>query len=205
MIYDRIDTLRVDQQAEAVGRNAAGDYWYIRFPNQPGVFCWLWGQYATVVGNSGALPVFTPPPSPTPTFTPTPTPNFTVTFKNIDSCVGWFIEFSVTNNGGVTWESVQVTTKDLVTSTTLNGPASDKFDDWSGCLTALSQGDLMPGEAGDTNSGYSFVYNPAGHAMEATIKLCSQNGLVGTCLSKTLNFTPYHHRGGREAAPFPFP
>jgi hypothetical protein len=117
-------------------------------------------------------------------------PDFAVQYKNVGSCVGWFIEFHVTNTGGITWESVRVTTIDLATSIALIGPATNKFEDWSGCLVAASQEDLMPGEVGDTNSGFSFVYNPAGHAMQAAVKLCSQNGLAGTCVTKVLNFTP---------------
>ena len=51
---------------ETIGRDLNGNYWYIRNPSSSNGYCWLWGEYATVTGNVGALPVFTPPPTPTP-------------------------------------------------------------------------------------------------------------------------------------------
>ena len=65
-VYDRVGALLVGQVAEVAGRNLNGNYWYIRNPNDPNGYCWLWGEYATVTGNFAALPVFTPPPTPTP-------------------------------------------------------------------------------------------------------------------------------------------
>jgi len=55
-----------------VGKYSVGNYWIINNPDSSGT-CWLWGQYATVTGNTAGLPEYTPPPTPTPTNTPTPT------------------------------------------------------------------------------------------------------------------------------------
>jgi hypothetical protein len=67
-IYDLIRTLLIGQTAQITGKNAAGDYWYVTDANLPGEDCWLWGRYATVSGDTSAVPVFTPPPSPTATY-----------------------------------------------------------------------------------------------------------------------------------------
>lgn len=72
-IYDYLGALLVGESAEVVARSSIGNYWYIVNPDNPSQFCWLWGEYAQVVGNTAVLPAFTPPPSPTPTYTPTPT------------------------------------------------------------------------------------------------------------------------------------
>lgn len=72
-IYDYRGALLVGETAEVIARLTFGNYWYIVNPDNPGEFCWLWGEYATVVGNTTVLPAFTPPPSPTPTHTPTAT------------------------------------------------------------------------------------------------------------------------------------
>jgi uncharacterized protein YgiM (DUF1202 family) len=72
-IYDYLGALLVGESAEVVARSTGGNYWYIVNPDNPSQFCWLWGEYAQVVGNTAVLPAFTPPPSPTPTYTPTPT------------------------------------------------------------------------------------------------------------------------------------
>jgi hypothetical protein len=69
----------VGETAEVVARSSAGNYWYIVNPDLPGEFCYLWGEYATVAGDTAVLPAFTPPPSPTPTNTSTPTPTASYT------------------------------------------------------------------------------------------------------------------------------
>ncbi len=70
--YDFLGALLVGETEEVVALSTVPNYWYITNPDQPGEFCYLWGEYATVVGNTEALPQFTPLPSPTPTLTPTP-------------------------------------------------------------------------------------------------------------------------------------
>ena len=82
--YDMIGALPVGKTAEVVGKDAYGQYWIIKNPNNPGT-CWLWGQYATVMGDTSRLPVIAAPPTPTPIPTPTPkiqpvVTNVTITF-----------------------------------------------------------------------------------------------------------------------------
>ena len=72
VVYDLIGGLLIGEKAEVVGKYSAGNYWIINNPDSSGT-CWLWGQYATVTGNTAGLPEYTPPPTPTPTITPTPT------------------------------------------------------------------------------------------------------------------------------------
>ena len=78
--YDLIDALTVGQTAEVVGKNSVTSYWIIKRPSGSGN-CWLWGEYATVVGNTANLPEYPIPATPTPkaTNTPTITPTFTST------------------------------------------------------------------------------------------------------------------------------
>lgn len=70
--YDYQGALLVGETEEIVALSTLPNYWYITNPDKPGEFCYLWGEYATVVGETQALPKFTPLPSPTPTNTPTP-------------------------------------------------------------------------------------------------------------------------------------
>lgn len=67
-VYDLIRTFLTGQSAHITGKNAAGDYWYVSDPGQPGKDCWLWGRYVTVSGDTSNVPVFTPPPTPTPAY-----------------------------------------------------------------------------------------------------------------------------------------
>jgi uncharacterized protein YgiM (DUF1202 family) len=76
--YDLIDGLFVGQSAQVVGKNTATGYWIIQRLNGSGI-CWLWDEYATVSGNTAALPEYPIPPTPTPTKTSTPTNTPTIT------------------------------------------------------------------------------------------------------------------------------
>jgi hypothetical protein len=182
--YDILGILTVGQTAQVVGRSTLNDNWIIKLPPQ-GTTCWLWGQYATVAGSTAGLPVINPPP------TPTPAPSFTVAYSSTQTCIGSYgIKFKITNNGSVTWESNRISAKDLSTSVTKT-IEYDNFPNYNSSDCSLISADLnlAPGEAG-TTSIFGFSANPAGHSFTATIRVCSQNGLAGVCLEKTISFTP---------------
>ena len=61
--YDIIGGLRVGENAEVVGKNTSYKYWIIKNPDENGS-CWLWGYYATVVGDTNNLQEYTVPPIP---------------------------------------------------------------------------------------------------------------------------------------------
>ncbi len=94
--YDRVGALLAGEVAEVFGRDLGGNYWYIRNPDNSSGFCWLWGEYATLAGNTQALPVFTPPP------TPTPAPAFVADYSGLEACAGtgWWVEVRLENTGG---------------------------------------------------------------------------------------------------------
>jgi hypothetical protein len=72
-VYDWVGGLQVGEKAEIFARDPRNEYFYISNPDNIGTFCWVWGFYATPSGDTGGLPVFTPPPTPTPPPTDTPT------------------------------------------------------------------------------------------------------------------------------------
>lgn len=185
-VYEVISVLLVGQSAEVVGRSPSGDNWIIRPPATPAVTCWLWGQYATVVGNTTGLPIINPPP------TPTPAASFTVTYLGVVSCAPEYaFRFNITNNGSITWESIRIIVTDTTTSTSFTH-TYDGFRSYLPCVLEIDQQDLAPGEGGpvaNVNPG-QLNYNPAGHAFTANIKICSQNALAGQCLEKNISFNP---------------
>lgn len=69
--YDKNGDMDIGETAEVVGKNSSTGYWIINKPGGPGT-CWLWGQYATVLGNIDKLPEY-PIPALPPTATPTDT------------------------------------------------------------------------------------------------------------------------------------
>jgi len=181
-IYDRVGALLVGQVAEVIGRDSTGNYWYIPNPNSSSGFCWLWGEYATLTGNTSVLPMFTPPP------TPTPSPNFEVDYGGKDTCAGWWVDLDLENTGGITFKSLSLTLRDTVTDTVLSMYA-DGFTDLDGCLDSSTRDNLNPGGT-RTVSSPAFAYDPTGHQLRATITLCSNTGQNGTCVTQVINFTP---------------
>lgn len=184
-VYDLLDSLLMGQTAEVVGRDAEGLNWVIKMPSNPARTCWLWGRYATLSGNSEALPIVEPPP------TPTPAPSFTFSYDFWGVGPGYqCFRFDVKNTGSVTWESYTITLQNSAHGTTATG-SSDEFigyDNW--CMSTGSRSDLAPGETGMASVQTFLAYNPAGETFDVTLKLCSEDGLGGTCKSMTIGFTP---------------
>lgn len=72
--YESVYGLPVGVTGKVVGKNTSvPNYWVIEIPNTNGGTCWLWGQYATVTGDTNTLKVVAVPATPTPTATLTPT------------------------------------------------------------------------------------------------------------------------------------
>ena len=72
----------VGQVAKVVAKNSYSGYWIIEIPGQNGQTCWLWGQYATINGDTASLKdVVTPTSVATlkPTVTNTPLVTATAT------------------------------------------------------------------------------------------------------------------------------
>jgi hypothetical protein len=185
-VYDKLGILPVGKTADVVGRSASSDNWIIKLPSNPAITCWLWGKYATLVGDTSGLPVIIPPP------TPTPAASFNVVYTSTGACIfaTYAIKFQITNTGSLTWESNRVIALDQVTSETKEYSWDDfpNFNDF-GCALDSTDPNLDAGEVGHTSS-MAFSANPAGHNFTATIKVCSLDGMAGICLEKTITFTP---------------
>jgi len=182
-VYDRVGALLVGEVAEVVGRDSTGAYWLIRNPDSDSGFCWLWGEYATLTGNYVALPVFTPPP------TPTPMPAFDASYDGLENCnTNWWVDLRLKNTGGIDFRSVSITLRDTVTATVVS-MSSDGFTDNDGCLGSSTRDTLSPG--GDrVVSAPVFAYDPSGHRIRASITVCSNKGLNGTCVTQELTLKP---------------
>jgi hypothetical protein len=187
-VYQRVGALLVGEVAQVYGRDPTGGYWYIQNPDSISGYCWVWGEYATVEGNIAFLPIYTPPPTPTPTFTPTPSPDFEVTYTSLDTCTGWWVEFSLKNTGSIPFKSMGITVRDRDTDVVLAN-FTDGFTNINGCLSTKTRDTLNKGKT-FVVSAPAFNYDPSGHKIRATIILCSDTGQSGTCVTRTINFTP---------------
>ncbi len=188
-VYDYRGALLVGESAEVVARDATGNYWYIRNPDAAGSFCWLWGNYATISGNTSILPIYTPPPTPTPTLTPTPSPSFNASYAGLDTCTtSWWIEVKIRNNGSISFKSVSISVRDTVSGVEVVD-LSDGFTDVDGCLKTTTKDVIAPGDT-YLLSGPPFSYNPTGHQLRVNLTLCSDTGQKGQCLTDKFDVTP---------------
>ncbi len=71
-VYDYLGALLVGEESPVVGKLADESFWYIENPDAPPPYCWIWGMYAQITGDTSGIPILTPPPTPTPEYTPTP-------------------------------------------------------------------------------------------------------------------------------------
>ncbi len=82
--YNFVMLFQAGMSAEVIAKYTPSNYWIIKYPGGGGNSCWLWGQYATVLGDTAGLQEAVPPPLPP---TPTPAPSAPKPPKNLDySC-----------------------------------------------------------------------------------------------------------------------
>jgi len=61
--FELLGNLNAGDVAKLVGKYPSLNYWLIKNPDKAGN-CWLWGEYATVIGSTALVPLVTPPPTP---------------------------------------------------------------------------------------------------------------------------------------------
>jgi hypothetical protein len=178
-VYDLLHTYLAGDQALLLGKNAGETFWYTSDKDGIKPDCWLWGKFATPVGNTTAVPIFTPPPSPTPFV------GFTVNYEGSDcgagSCWLWF---KIDNTGTIGLESVKVYAKNTVTGNDRTNQANLFKNSIAGSDIAA----IPVSGSGYTHSGQ--LNNPSGASVNVSVTVCSQNGLGGVCLTKNLTVNP---------------
>ena len=71
VVYPLVLVFQPGATAEVVGKYQEPNYWIIKTPTDD--TCWLWGEYATVQGDTSTLAEMVPPPAPVVEVTPTAT------------------------------------------------------------------------------------------------------------------------------------
>ena len=62
VVYELLMVVQPGSDFDVVGKYSPKGYWIITMPT--GGTCWLWGQYAILVGDASVLPEITAPPAP---------------------------------------------------------------------------------------------------------------------------------------------
>jgi hypothetical protein len=186
-VYAVVGFLLTTEQSTVHGKDSGGEWWYIENPKKPGANCWVWGGSTQVSGDTGSLPVITPPP--TPTFTATVGPAFVLTYDNVHACGSTPTAIiKVQNNGNEALESLNLKIEDLTNSTTLYAAATSNAPFMGSSGECPPGGDALP--AGQTYFiGGAIGAGNGGHTARATVKLCTEEDLDGACETRTVQFT----------------
>ncbi|PKN98735.1 MAG: hypothetical protein CVU42_10995 [Chloroflexi bacterium HGW-Chloroflexi-4] len=188
--YPSVASIPAGQQVNAVGKlENSTSYTYIENPSAPGSFCWVFSEGAAIQGDPKDLKIVKPIASPTPD---TKT-NFSLTFSGIQQCTGGDYSFNVVvaNTNEQIWQSISMYIVDANTKKSASY-SSDHFEGWSDCHVDWYQDDLTEGEhafISPFDPGH-FDYNPAGGTFFIRVKLCSEDGLTGTCMNKEIKVKP---------------
>lgn len=180
--YEIMGHFQRGQTAEVIGSNALQTWWYIKNPNNPTNYCWVWGESTAVQGSTSQLDVIKPPPPPPPKI------DFSAEYSRMEDCGVPVAVFRIINDGGLKLESMSLLIYDVTREfqiswmPKINQPFWSKqencYPDWSYMDvgdTGYIGGDLSTGVLGDKAS--------------ARIKLCSEDSLDGQCLERTVDFT----------------
>jgi len=181
--FDILETFPPNITIEVVGKHPFDNYYYVRSPNNPSLYCWMWGFYATGA-NLQNVPVMTPPPTPT----PGPVPDFSAEYVDTGKCIGWYSRFNLTNTGAFTFKSSSVQVTDTVSNDTqvktLNG-----FQGVDSCIATPITSELKSGEAFIVTAPVPSV-TPGSHKYSASIILCTELDQSGQCVTVVVEYTP---------------
>lgn len=179
--FEFLGVLAVGEQAEVLAKSEVPDYWLITNPdNDAAENCWLWGAYATIEGETQALPVITPEPSPTPYV------GFDIWFHGFAPCGGSQTAiFAIRNAGAVRLWSGWVGVYTIENSDNLYGPVKERhpFADRPDPACPPGHGnELYPGEVRYIHTPLSSI--PHGSDAYAEVTLCSADHGGGDCVTK---------------------
>ena len=182
-LYPRVGALLVGKTVPVIARDPSGQFWYIPNPTHPGTYCWVWGQYAKVVGDLSHIVVFTPIPLP---------PDARLEFVGATQCMdGVHIAFKVTNTGGLTWQSYVANYDDLTAPNGFTSFQTFKFYDDPGCVDSSHQviDDLAPGESGYIQYTLTGSLIAPGNHIRFTVRLFENDGPGGQSIQRQVEFT----------------
>ena len=179
--YKLVASILPGQVAEVAARSEVEGFWYVTNPANSDEYCWLWGEFATVEGDTSTLPLVTPEPSPTPQF------GFTTYLYGFYKCGGKYVVLTVVNDSGTTYMSSSLRADDITDSLMLHSRIDrHPFAQFPQDCPPDHGNFFPPGAA-------AYVWLPlksykAGNDAMATIKLCTEDYAGGDCVTNVAYF-----------------
>lgn len=186
-VFPVIGHFQRGQTSEVQGSNTSQTWWYIKNPDNPERYCWVWGETTYVEGITNEVAIITPPPLPPLGI------DFIATYSHIEDCGGLRVAvFAIENTGSLKLESLQMLIIDMTEERQLYWIRLLDKPFWSSKNSCNRDWNYM--DPGD----YAFVGGELlqagilGHEAQAKIILCSEENQDGQCMEKTVQFKiPY--------------
>lgn len=179
--YERVGMLLVGATTEIVGRDAFGQYWYVRNPSFGPPYCWISGKYAAITGNPFSLPVQQVPGEGSLTFI--------AEYRGQGKCSGEFWStLRLKNPSRGTFKSMSIIVTDRDTGD-VRSYAGNEFSFRDGCAPVSGTSSIGP-DGAIAISTPAFPHNLDAHNMSATITLCLGANLTEQCATQIITYTP---------------
>jgi len=186
-VFPVIGHFQRGQTSEVQGSNTSQTWWYIKNPDNPEGYCWVWGETTSVEGITNEVAIITPPPLPPLGI------DFIATYSHVENCFGMPVAvFAIENNGSLKLESLQMLIVDIEKGGQLYWIPLLNQPFWASKNSCNRDWSYMdPGDYAYVG-GELLYTNVKGDKAQASIKLCSEENQDGQCMEKTVQFTiPY--------------
>lgn len=192
--FDLVAIAEAGQDFNVVGQYD-GPYLIVELPG--GKECWLWLEYATVLGDTSSLPYPEPPPEPS----PEPSSPFVLSHYGYNNCGEdiYMAVVALSNNSGYAFDSAYVNLIHLQSGGGTHGMFNEQNNGpfLSNPNQCPSGGwdYLVPGSSKLNSGGSAYISMVAnqrssayGENVQATVKVCTQDNQNGDCYEQTIVF-----------------
>ena len=185
--FARAATLEAGTSIRIIGRSTDGDWWQAQLPDES--ICWIfWSNDLGFEGDVFNLPLVQGPSLPTNTPAPTRPPGFALSYVTDHTCEGVATGiFEIRNTGPETYESLRITLSDPATGTAIR--TSDSNNEFLPSSTSCPKGASALGPGQSAFLAISVAGTKDGDLLRVNVRLCTENGLGGSCISGNRDFT----------------
>lgn len=198
-IYNLIKVVLVGDVLVVVGQYPGGPYVIVDLGD--GTECWLWLEYATIIGDISGLLAYSSPPPPVAAATSTSSIPFVLTHYDFNECGNgvYMAIITIQNNSSDPFKSAYVKlihlrsgggTHSMFTETNdapfLNDPYQCPGGNWNYLVPGASE--LAPGGTAYISLLANQRSSAYGENVEATVKVCTRDDLKGQCYEMVVVF-----------------
>jgi hypothetical protein len=174
---------------DIMARNSDGDWWQVKHPDEADSTCWVfWASDLSFMGDVFSLPLIAGPSLPTNTAAPTRAPGFSLRYDINNTCSGVsYAMIIIRNTGPETYESAVVRLWDVASSTEIRSSAGNS--EFLTSVTSCPKGNSNLGPGQSAYMTISLGGTRSGDLLRVSVRLCTENGFGGNCISGNTQFT----------------